>query len=156
MTGYNCLIFICISINSVYKADGFLEEENLSGLVATLQLTVQDLQGQIRALSNKTCGKLTFQYYVIKVKRIIPFRPLKYFRETLASFPVTDPKIELFHTIKNTYHKYTQYIHYENMPMQYTEIFLIVKSLKFHKILFFIFLIFAQNIDCGYTLEPPR
>ena len=21
---------------------------------------------------------------------------------------------------------------------------------------FFIFLIFAQNIDCGYTLEPPR
>ena len=22
--------------------------------------------------------------------------------------------------------------------------------------LFFIFLIFAQNIDCGYTFEPPR
>ena len=21
---------------------------------------------------------------------------------------------------------------------------------------FFIFLIFAQNLDCGYTLEPPR
>ena len=30
--------------------------------------------------------------------------------------------------------------HYENMPMQYTEIFKV----------------FAQNIDCGYTLEPPR
>ena len=29
-------------------------------------------------------------------------------------------------------------IHYENLLMQY------------------IFLIFAQNIDCGYTLEPPR
>ena len=30
--------------------------------------------------------------------------------------------------------------HYENLPMQYTVICLI----------------FAQNIDCGYTLEPPR
>ena len=30
--------------------------------------------------------------------------------------------------------------HYENTPMQYTENFLL--------------LIFAQNIDCGYTLEP--
>ena len=24
------------------------------------------------------------------------------------------------------------------------------------EIFFYIFLIFAQNIDCGYTLEPPR
>ena len=89
MAGYNFLIIICISINSGYKADGFLEEENLSGLVATLQLTVQDLQGQIMALSNKTCGKLTFQYYLIKIKRIIPFRPLKYFRQTLKYFRQT-------------------------------------------------------------------
>ena len=40
--------------------------------------------------------------------------------------------------------------------MQYTEIFLPVKIEKFHWIFKNIFLIFAQNIDCGYTLEPPR
>ena len=40
---------------------------------------------------------------------------------------------------------------YEIIPMQYTEIFEVVK-IKF----FAIFLIFAPNIDCGYTLEPPR
>ena len=42
------------------------------------------------------------------------------------------------------------------MPMQYTEIFKVVKNENFHKKIFAIFLIFAQNIDCGYTLEPPR
>ena len=42
------------------------------------------------------------------------------------------------------------------MPMQYTEIFKVVKTKKFQKKNFDIFLIFAQNIDCGYTLEPPR
>ena len=47
-------------------------------------------------------------------------------------------------------------IHYENMPMQYTEIFKVVKNLKFHEKCFNIFLIFDQNIDCGCTLEPPR
>ena len=46
--------------------------------------------------------------------------------------------------------------HYENMPMQYTEIFSPVKIENFHGNIFDIFLIFAQNIDCGYTLEPPR
>ena len=29
-------------------------------------------------------------------------------------------------------------------------------SRKFLLKIFYIFLIFAQNIDCGYTLEPPR
>ena len=38
--------------------------------------------------------------------------------------------------------------HYENMPLQYTEIFKVVKMKMFA-----IFLIFAQNIDCGYTLD---
>ena len=43
------------------------------------------------------------------------------------------------------------------MPMQYTEILKVVKkNEKFHQKNFDIFLIFAQNIDCGYTLEPPR
>ena len=30
------------------------------------------------------------------------------------------------------------------------------KSIIFGGFFFYIFLIFAQNIDCGYTLEPPR
>ena len=46
--------------------------------------------------------------------------------------------------------------HYENLPMQYTEIFSPVKIENFQWKIFDIFLIFAQNIDCGYTLEPPR
>ena len=41
-------------------------------------------------------------------------------------------------------------------PMQNTEIFKVVKNEDFHQKKIDIFLIFAQNIDCGYTLEPPR
>ena len=37
--------------------------------------------------------------------------------------------------------------------MQYKEIFSSVKIEKNHEKNFDIFLIFAQNIDCGYTLE---
>ena len=47
-------------------------------------------------------------------------------------------------------------VHYENMPMQYKEIFKVVKNENFPLKNFDIFLIFAQNIDCGYSLEPPR
>ena len=48
------------------------------------------------------------------------------------------------------------YLHYENMPMQYTKIFSSCKEGKFAvEIFFYIFLIFARNIDCGYMLEPP-
>ena len=48
-------------------------------------------------------------------------------------------------------------MHYENMPMQYKESFKVVKNENFPLNFFFdIFLIFAQNIDCGYTLEPLR
>ena len=43
-------------------------------------------------------------------------------------------------------------LHYENMPMQYKEIFKVVKNENFPLKIFDIFLIFAQNIDCGYTL----
>ena len=39
--------------------------------------------------------------------------------------------------------------------MQYTEIFSPVKIEKNQQKMFDIFLIFTQNIDCGYTLEPP-
>ena len=40
--------------------------------------------------------------------------------------------------------------------MQYTENFFSGKNCKFHLKNFDVFLIFAQNIDCRYTLEPPR
>ena len=41
--------------------------------------------------------------------------------------------------------------------MQYTEIFKVVKNENFQwKKIIDIFLIFAQNIDSGYALEPPR
>ena len=42
------------------------------------------------------------------------------------------------------------------MPMQYNKIFKVVNNENFQKKNFDIFLIFAHNIDCGYTLEPPR
>ena len=43
-------------------------------------------------------------------------------------------------------------IHYENMPMKYTEMFFFFKckNLKFHWKDFEIFNIYAQNIDCEY------
>ena len=40
--------------------------------------------------------------------------------------------------------------------MQYTEIFSAVKIENFLWKIFDIFIIFAQNIDSEYTLEPPR
>ena len=45
--------------------------------------------------------------------------------------------------------------HYENLPMQYTAIFIAIKKEYFQQKNFDIFLIFTQNIDRGYTLEPP-
>ena len=44
--------------------------------------------------------------------------------------------------------------HYENMPMQYLAIFHGCKNNNFQMKNCDSFLIFAQNIDCGYTLEP--
>ena len=51
---------------------------------------------------------------------------------------------------------HVSYCHYENTPMQYTENIFGCKNEKFHWKNSDIFLIFAQNIDCGYTFEPPR
>ena len=45
---------------------------------------------------------------------------------------------------------------YENTPMQYTVIFHIYINDNFQIKNCDIFLIFAQNIDCGNTLEPPH
>ena len=47
-------------------------------------------------------------------------------------------------------------IHYENLPMQYTKIIYSYKNENFQRKIFDIFLIFAENVYCGYTLEPPR
>ena len=45
---------------------------------------------------------------------------------------------------------------YTNMPMQYTAIFHACKNEIFLLKNYEIFLIFAQNIDGGYTLELPQ
>ena len=46
--------------------------------------------------------------------------------------------------------------HYENTSMQHTAIFHGCKNGNFQLIVFDNFHIFAQNIDCWYTLEPPQ
>ena len=48
------------------------------------------------------------------------------------------------------------WISLQNLSMQYTENFFSLKKWKFHWKNLDSFLIFAQNIDCGYTLEPPQ
>ena len=40
--------------------------------------------------------------------------------------------------------------------MQYTAIFHGCKNVNYKNFFKNIFLIFAQNIDCGYTLDPPH
>ena len=42
------------------------------------------------------------------------------------------------------------------MSIKYTKIFKVVKNENSSVKFLIFFLIFAQNIDCGYTLEPPR
>ena len=44
-------------------------------------------------------------------------------------------------------------MHNANTPMQYTAIFHGCKNVNFQMKFFNIF---VQNIDCGYTLEPPQ
>ena len=46
--------------------------------------------------------------------------------------------------------------HYANTPIKYTSIFHGCKNDNFHMKNSDSFLIFAQNIDRGYTLEPPH
>ena len=48
--------------------------------------------------------------------------------------------------------KYITKIH----PCNILQFFMAVKNVNFQKKKSNIFLIFAQNIDCGYTLEPPH
>ena len=46
--------------------------------------------------------------------------------------------------------------HYDNTPILYTGIFFSCKNDNFQLKSIVVFLIFAHNIDCGYTLEPPH
>ena len=48
-----------------------------------------------------------------------------------------------------------RHIHYDNLPMQYAKIFFSSKKIKMNWKNVDTFKMFAQNIDCGYTLEPP-
>ena len=48
------------------------------------------------------------------------------------------------------------YRHYENMSVQYAATSQSGENDNFWLKMFDIFLIFAQNIDCWYTLEPPQ
>ena len=45
---------------------------------------------------------------------------------------------------------------YENWPMQDTDNFSALKIENCIEKMLFYFNMFAQNINCGYTLEPPR
>ena len=47
-------------------------------------------------------------------------------------------------------------LHYVFKPIQYTAIFTALQNYNFHLTNFDIFLIFAQNINCGYTFEPSQ
>ena len=44
----------------------------------------------------------------------------------------------------------------KTFPCNIQRFFKVVKNENFQKKMFDIFRIFAQNIDCWYTLEPPR
>ena len=61
--------------------------------------------------------------------------------------------ILLWHSLSLPYNYFLQYA---NMYVQYTAIFHGYKNDYFQMKNYNIFLIFAQNIDCGYTLEPPQ
>ena len=60
------------------------------------------------------------------------------------------------HPIKNEGARVFTTLHYENMPMQYLAIFHGCKKENFQMKKVDIFHIFSQNIDRGYTLEPPQ
>ena len=47
-------------------------------------------------------------------------------------------------------------VHYENTPIQIYRKFHLQKTENFQIKISAIFHISAQNIDCGYSLEPPR
>ena len=67
---------------------------------------------------------------------------------------VTITKCEILTVDLTSYFPYLS--HYANMSVQYTANFNGCKKDNFQFKFLDFFLIFAQNIDCGYTLEPPH
>ena len=59
-------------------------------------------------------------------------------------------------SIFEAYGAFNQYCHYENTPIQIYWKFYNQKKEIFQIKISDIFHIFSQNIDCGYSLEPPR
>ena len=55
-----------------------------------------------------------------------------------------------------SYKNFVTFYHYSNIPMQYTVISHGCNNDNFQLIFFYYYHIFAQNIDCGLTLEPPQ
>ena len=62
---------------------------------------------------------------------------------------------KLIHKIVDVFNVHPHF-HYANMSVQYSAIFHGCKNDNFQMKTFDIFHIFAQNIDCWYTLEPPH
>ena len=88
-----------------------------------------------------------------------PRRPQPQKRSIYVNIKLIVRLLDSTHSSKRTHRLFMlleRLFHYENLPMQYIEIFSPVKIENFQWKIFDIFLIFAQNIDCGYTLEPPR
>ena len=60
------------------------------------------------------------------------------------------------------YHIFTEELdtpnpnHYQNTPIQYNDTFYGCKNEKFQMKKLNLFVIFARNRDCGYSLEPPH
>ena len=84
----------------------------------------------------------------------------RFYRKKKTSFKIHFVQLHIFADQVNDdsvqrYMQLSSLFHYENLPMQYIYIFSPVKIEHFIRKKKDIFLIFAQNIDCGYTLEPP-
>ena len=58
--------------------------------------------------------------------------------------------------INGNYTKRLQHYITKTRPCNIQQYFTAVKMFIFRRFFLNIFLIFAQNIDCGYTLEPPQ
>ena len=80
-----------------------------------------------------------------------PKKESKILTKEVRSEPVQRP-LSITHPLTET----VLLPHYANTPMQYTAIFHGCKNVHFQMIFLNIFLNFAQDIDCGYTLEPPQ
>ena len=80
------------------------------------------------------------------------------FENHMVGFPTRRLKSFIDRYVPAFPDRFNTYIYsfYENSPMQYIEIFFSHKNWKFQQKIFDIFLMFAQNVDCGYTSEPPR